>query len=310
MTRTVLILVVGAIALSGHASVAHARAILGVDRTLTSTWVSGWTDESGARTLTVTRGGAVIAAQLGSPLRVPALQPGDVITVSSRTITFRRTFDGQPAITRACVGSKRFLGTRVGSQAAFESAGTYAAGAEMPYGPRRPFSSAGRLGTSDARSMEILLDEPLRAGTAVFLATVIQDGADAYSSTASARVNAGCRDVVNPPPVKLGLVGSRRRAGLRSVRRGSLSVKVRVPAAGPLTATLLLRGKGPASRRLLARGRVTARKAGTVTVRLRSTKRGRRLAARRTRLTTSITLAQQPRRGTREVLVERLTLRR
>lgn len=310
MTRTLLTLVVGAIALSACAPAAHARAIIGVDRTLTSTWVSGWTEESGPRTLSVTRGGTVIAARTGSSLRVSALQPGDTITVSSRTITFRRTFDGQPTITRACAGSTRFLGTRAGDFASYESSGTYAPGADTPYGPRRPFSFPGRLGTSSATSMEILFDAPLKAGTAVFLATVIQDGANAYSSTASARVNAGCKDAANPLPVKLGLVGARTRAGLRSLRRGALSIKVRVPAAGPVTGTLLLTGKGPASRRLLARGRVTARKAGTVTIRLRSTKLGRRVAARRKRVKTSVTVAQQPRRGTRDVLVERLTLRR
>ena len=116
--------------------------------------------------------------------------------------------------------------------------------------------------------------------------TAYVDPVDTVASSCETVKGGAAGQEPDPGPGGSGLTGKARRTSLKQALKRGFVLDVGAPAAGRVTVV------GRAGKRVVATGKATARAAGTVAVKVRFTKRGKRVLkrARKAKLTLTVTL--------------------
>jgi hypothetical protein len=255
--------------------------------------------------ITITRGGAVVAQSPPNEFEFTfmhrVLQAGDVVNVESPpgTVVAGVTYDGLPSLDpTVCAGSANFSGQRRPN--ATITGGYYTLGGlRNSYGPSEGFGEA-QVSTLSGSAFAGTFLKPLATGETVFAAqretSAAPGGGTFFYLSENSRPVGSCPLPPAPPPAivakvappgPIALAGRVLQPTLTSIRRLLKSgwlVHVFINQPGTVIQNLYLQnGKLPAfaakhkrAALLVARGSTTAKQAGTVSVLLRATSRGRR----------------------------------
>lgn len=273
--------------------------------------------------LRVTRGGTVVGEGVGTnaaAARVPA-QAGDVITIERPvgTVVDTFAFDGTPTAT-PCAGAQTLQGGR-GPDArltlrVLDPAGTGSS----------PVRQRGILSAPSPTTYAAIFPAPLVLGQRVravmkYVATSERYVVSNLTAPVGSCVPAAAPDTTRPTGTLLKLSAKKLRTAIRALLKGTFSSQVRVSEPSRVAQTLVaadgtLPAKAAAAKKgrkatVIAKGKATARKAGTVTVRLKPTAAGKKKLKRAKRITlVLITTLTDGAGNTRTLKATRLTARR
>jgi hypothetical protein len=216
--------------------------------------------------------------------------PGDIYVIHQNGPLALASYrwDGGPSIIGPCARTREIAGFAPGMTA--ERGGTFSF---LPgrYSPRR--EAGGRIVPRPEGGYAALLPAPLVVGNLVY-AVASQSVPNLFVRVSvEAAVTGPCRDVTAPFGRLLSIAAIR----LRTLLSRGLLMRVRVDEPGRIVQRLYALRSGGGARgaqrrtTLIGTKRVTARRAGTVRVRIRLTRRGRRAARRARRLQVRTTLA-------------------